>query len=231
MQRLQHGAERDSAVAKPKVIVTAGALTDEERLKVLLCQSIRQPGLNPNNTFTLLHGLLKRDFNADDNDAAKNFIAFVKQRQPQGMGMEPEQLLKVVNDLKHPHEVAPHNNPELKAQMTWMRQRVSELLIAPRQKPGTNQYTSAADNVRSKNAGNGRVVTIARLKADPKHADLYAKVIAGELSANAAAIEAGFRQRTVSVPITVDAWVAATRKHFSIEQRREIAEAIAESES
>jgi hypothetical protein len=93
--------------------------------------------------------------------------------------------------------------------------------------PGTNRYTSSADNIRAKNAGIGRVVTIARLKAEPKHADLYAKVIAGTMSANKAAILAGFRKPTITIQVTVDAWIAATRKHFTDEQRRAISQALA----
>jgi hypothetical protein len=62
----------------------------------------------------------------------------------------------------------------------------------------------AIDNVNSfSGAGNLRSYTVARLKRD--RPDLAERVIAGELSANAAAVEAGFRKglcgiRSVATP-------------------------------
>ena len=50
--------------------------------------------------------------------------------------------------------------------------------------------------------------------------DLAEKVYAGELSAHQAMIEAGFRKRTVTLPLEPKAFVAAIRKHF---KRRQIA--------
>jgi hypothetical protein len=49
------------------------------------------------------------------------------------------------------------------------------------------------DNVTIMARGNNLAYTLARLSRD--HSKLYERVIAGELSANAAAIEAGFRKR------------------------------------
>jgi hypothetical protein len=62
----------------------------------------------------------------------------------------------------------------------------------------------------------------ARLERDGK-TELLAKVIAGELSANAAAIEAGFRTRTVQIRVTVEGVARFIRKYFSEDQRRELA--------
>jgi hypothetical protein len=60
---------------------------------------------------------------------------------------------------------------------------------------GRNQY-SKSDNVTldmpGDGRGNSRSYTVSRLK---KHRpDLYGKVVAGEMSANAAAIKAGYRK-------------------------------------
>ncbi len=58
------------------------------------------------------------------------------------------------------------------------------------------------DNVQDKKAptGNAIAATLRRLRKD--RPDLLAKVIAGEMSANAAAIEAGFRSKTITVRVT-----------------------------
>jgi hypothetical protein len=62
-------------------------------------------------------------------------------------------------------------------------------------KHGSNQHTSEHDNVMSSSIthqGNSRIYTLARLDRD--RPDLAAKVRTKEISANAAAIKAGFRK-------------------------------------
>jgi len=85
--------------------------------------------------------------------------------------------------------------------------RLRELIVAGK---GTNQYTGKkedADNVSIHNdlftapesrkkkadAGNSRAYTLVRLKNE--RPDLFEKVVAKELTANRAAIEAGWRKR------------------------------------
>jgi hypothetical protein len=60
-----------------------------------------------------------------------------------------------------------------------------------------------------------------------KHPEILARVETGELSANAAAIAAGFRTKTITMQITVSGAVSALRKHFTDEQQRAISEALA----
>ena len=64
---------------------------------------------------------------------------------------------------------------------------------AMKQKQG--QRTDIVDNVNEVNTskGNSRAYTVSRLQR--QRPDLFAQVAAGELSANAAAIKAGFRKR------------------------------------
>ena len=82
-----------------------------------------------------------------------------------------------------------------------------------------NQYTGGkSNNIRlAKTAvGTRRDYTLIRLKN--QHAELYERVVAGELSANAAAIEAGIRPKTVSVRLDNVASIARTlRRHLSDE--------------
>lgn len=51
--------------------------------------------------------------------------------------------------------------------------------------------------------GNSPTYALRRLKRD--RPDLAERVVAGELSANAAAIEAGFRRKTIIIPADIDA--------------------------
>jgi len=64
---------------------------------------------------------------------------------------------------------------------------------------GDNQHTEVVDNVNDRSGGNSKDYTLDRLaREDP---ELYEKVVADEMSANAAAIEAGFRDKTATIPI------------------------------
>jgi hypothetical protein len=54
--------------------------------------------------------------------------------------------------------------------------------------------------------------TVARLKRD--RPDLAAKVVSGELSANAAAIEAGFRHKTWTAPCNIEALSESIKKRY-----------------
>jgi hypothetical protein len=56
------------------------------------------------------------------------------------------------------------------------------------------------------------IPTIRRLKRDRK--DLAEKVISGDMSANAAAIEAGFRKKTLTIPADIDGAARVLLKHF-----------------
>ena len=67
---------------------------------------------------------------------------------------------------------------------------------------GSNQYSSKGDNVTfaPNPRGNSAAHTLRRLKRD--NPELAERVVNGELSANAAAIEAGFRKPTITLKPT-----------------------------
>lgn len=75
-----------------------------------------------------------------------------------------------------------------------------------------------ADNISLTEYGTAAAYTIRRLKRD--RPDLAERVIEGELSANAAAIEAGFRRRTIAVPLDVSRAVAILVRHFGADAIR-----------
>jgi len=80
-----------------------------------------------------------------------------------------------------------------------------------------NQYTVPVDNVNRQPDGNSEAYTLNRLRrAAP---ELFEKVKQGGISANAAAIQAGFRRPTKTIPIETPASaVRALLRVFSAEE-------------
>jgi hypothetical protein len=68
------------------------------------------------------------------------------------------------------------------------------------------------NNIISKRQGTDQTYTLARLRRD--RPDLAARVIAGELSANAAAIAAGFRRKTWTAPVEIEELAAAIARRY-----------------
>jgi hypothetical protein len=106
----------------------------------------------------------------------KTFREFVETVPPDGLGSTLELIERIVGDDV---EVLP---------------LFRALTVGPAGRPSK----SIADNVSNKQAtddghGNSRAYTLDRLKRETP--ELFKSVVAGELSANAAAIKAGFRQR------------------------------------
>jgi hypothetical protein len=64
---------------------------------------------------------------------------------------------------------------------------------------GTNQHAVGVDIVKSSEGGNAPTYALRRLKRD--NPELAEEVMAGRLSAHAAAVQAGFRQATWSAPV------------------------------
>jgi hypothetical protein len=85
-----------------------------------------------------------------------------------------------------------------------------------------------ADSNATGFVGRGSTYALKRLKRD--RPDLFQRVVAGELSAHAAAIEAGFRRRTFSVPDDVPAAAHAIRRHFGETDAAAIGRLIIEAE-
>ncbi len=89
----------------------------------------------------------------------------------------------------------------------------------------TNQH-SVDYNIISNIQGTDATYTLRRLKRDhPKLAD---RVIDGELSANAAAIEAGFRKRKIQIEPTVAGFVNGMLKHLSDADINKVVEQVCE---
>jgi 2-oxo-4-hydroxy-4-carboxy--5-ureidoimidazoline (OHCU) decarboxylase len=82
---------------------------------------------------------------------------------------------------------------------------------------GTNQHTAGGVNNVNSKGGNNPAYALRRLKRD--HPELAEKVVAGKLSAHAAAIEAGFRKRMLAVPADdPHAAITALFRHFGVDR-------------
>lgn len=86
---------------------------------------------------------------------------------------------------------------------------------------GKRERGKQADNV-GLDYGNDRRSTLARLRRD--RPELAQQVINGKLTANAAAIQAGFRVRTVALPLDFDRARKVLRRHFTPAQLRRFAD-------
>jgi hypothetical protein len=82
-------------------------------------------------------------------------------------------------------------------------------------------HPAIVDNGNDRPTGNTEAAALRRLRKD--RPDLHAQVLNGELSAHAAAVEAGFRRRTISVPVDRPERIAAAlRRHLSPEDLYEV---------
>lgn len=68
----------------------------------------------------------------------------------------------------------------------------------------------------------GNAVNYALLRLGEQRPDLHAEVLAGTKSAHAACVEAGFRRRTITVPVDVERAAATLRRHFTSDEIAEI---------
>lgn len=76
-------------------------------------------------------------------------------------------------------------------------------------------------NSKGRPSGTSQARALRRLRKDAP--ELHAEVIAGRLSAHAAMVKAGFRTRTISVPVErPDRVAAALRRHMTQEQLEEL---------
>jgi len=72
------------------------------------------------------------------------------------------------------------------------------------------------NDIETPDRGTSHSYTLNRLRR--KRPDLFNRVVNDELSANAAAIEAGFRIKTITVPLDIDKAVRTLAKHFTLEE-------------
>jgi hypothetical protein len=156
-----------------------------------------------------------------------------------GLEHSTEEWLKVVQDLeservweKIPPEkpygsreaffIAEFGRPEPELTAAKVKQQLGHKGAQP-----GNQNASKQQNEHSNATfvSRGSDYIRARLERDGR-TELLARVDSGELSAHAAAIEAGFRNRTVQVIATVEGFARAISRHLSESEQQDLKERI-----
>ncbi len=132
------------------------------------------------------------------------FGEFVEDHPPQGLGIKLDMLKKLCED-----------DPEA---LVAIREASTRSNHRP-QKESNNNIISYEDNKPMQ--GTYKDYTLYRIKQE--RPDLYERVLKKEMSANKAAIEAGFRKKMVSVEESVDGFVKAIKRKFSDDEVSEIA--------
>lgn len=129
----------------------------------------------------------------------KRFIDFITSQPLAGCGWPPDKVEALIKD-------------DAELLQLWRE------AITP--KHGGNR-TVKGDNVTlADNRGNRKAYTLDRLKREAP--ELFSQVVQKKLSANKAAIQAGFRIKTLSIPFSVDLAAKALKKHFTASQLAEL---------
>jgi hypothetical protein len=206
--------------------VSTAAMTKAERLRQRLYVEARQEGVNPTQMLELLEMVTQERI---WEELGISLLELIEAPYPKGIGLTRDDLLTIIK-LHHKYE---RDDLEILAHMANMREVVirelnPELLSAgPLSKEEKDKgynvtFMPTEDNER----GNNAEYTLRRLRRD--NPELAEKVIKGELSANKAAIKAGFRKPTVTVPIDPTRAAQTLIRNFHKEQLEEMLSIIAQ---
>ena len=167
--------------------VISNRLNRFELMRERLRNRAHEPGADPKRFADLILAAIRDRLWEKITDAKDrpfpSFKTFVETEEPEGLGITREKLFHI-------------------AALADITEKIKEFW--DRENPLFDEAgrPKNADNVSIKTErefGNSQSYLRRRLLRDkPK---LYKRVIAGELSANAAAIEAGFRVKTITVPV------------------------------
>lgn len=135
----------------------------------------------------------------------KSFAEFVTTPPPAGLGTNVETLERLCRD-------------DAEA-LTLLRQ----VTTRPNYRPAKDDAESS-DNVTTSDRGNARAYTLDRLSRE--RPDLYQQVVDKELTANAAAIEAGWRKRKIQLEPEPQSVISFILRHFTAEERATIVRAL-----
>lgn len=200
--------------------VTSGEITDDEMRAYRAAKALHRDGGSPASVFGLLAAIVEdRTWERlVDNHGAPfpTFTSFVEAREPGGLGFSKAELVKILA-LRHPHEdSAPWNE-----RAEWLRKSAAGLLAAEvpaAAANGANQHSGLSGTQPTQAAQDASAIT-ARLKRDDP--ELAQRVVSGELTANAAAREKGWRKPRIV--LTSPASVAVRlRQHFSPDEITEL---------
>lgn len=141
-----------------------------------------------------------------------SFAALIERPFPEGLGWRVDDV-KTIMRLRHKHE---HHTAAIKERMDLLRVSVGNLLTDD---PPVNGGDRRSEEFQRNNVtlnedrGNSPEYALRRLKRDEP--ELAQRVLKGELSAHAAAVQAGFRPRTITVPLDPEKMARAIRRRLS----------------
>lgn len=136
--------------------------------------------------------------------AFRSFAEFLAERPPEGLGATLAQVKRLCAD-----------DPE-----------AMDLIDQASQNPvGTNQHVDIINTHHDERPdGTSAQAALRRLRKD--RPDLHAQVLARDLSPHAAMVQAGFRPRTISVPLDPEKMARAIRRRLSDDELEVLLEAL-----
>lgn len=137
----------------------------------------------------------------------ESFAAFVTAKPPNGLGTDVDTIRRLCRD-----------------DATYL-----DLIDRALQRPAGRPNKETVDNVNDKPDGNRKDAGLRRLRKD--RPDLHAQVLAGEMTAHAAMVAAGFRRKTITVPVDVNKAALVIARNFSPEDVRRLVSLLEEQAS
>lgn len=182
-------------------------MTNQLRHNANLVDSLGAALRSGDHAFAAVPGLLKqvlqneswREFTTTRGELVthKRFESFVVTPPLAGLGADLALIRRIVGD-----------DPETR-----------DLLDRAEQRPA--HAHADVDNVNVRPTGNTSSSALRRLRKD--RPDLHQRVLAKELSPNAAMVLAGLRPKTVTVRATIEGFAKAAISHLTQEERHELA--------
>ncbi len=195
------------STGQPRTI-SSRTTSPEERIRLSIYADLRQAGADFSGFLdTFAYAVNNRVWEklTDKAGTPLTFRQFIEAPYPVGVGSTLANI-KLIITVESRNEA----QPEVAEALARMRRTVDDLMDAPVESHGGDRRSPEyQDYIRTlipspEHRGTTREYTIRRLKRD--RPDLAARVIGGELSANAAAIEAGFRRRETLLERMCRAW-------------------------
>jgi len=180
-----------------------------------LCVLVTQPGGDPSSILDMLETLItKRVWER----LGTTFVDFITTPFGQGgIGWSIENL-QAVTQMRHRHE---SEDPQVSSRMSSLRRDIDHLLLPVVSRRGRPRKGT----IEQAQSHSGRAYYLQRLAHE--RPDLAEKVFRGEISTNAASIEAGFRKRIAQIAISSPADVARSlARHLDVDERRELIKAL-----
>ncbi|MFI6162227.1 hypothetical protein ACIA59_20075 [Micromonospora haikouensis] len=175
-------------------------MSEEQRRVHRAGEALHRDGASPAGAMDLLAAIVEdrtweRVTDGHGRSYEGRFREFVEAKAPYGLGYDPDQLPKIL-ELRHPHE----SLPEVASRMEGMRQEVKLLLgaeVPAASSPGGDRRSSSFQACDTSLKPDRKDQVLARLKRDAP--ELAERVVAGEVTANAAARQMGWRHPRIVV--------------------------------